>query len=207
MKIITIGRGDDCDIIIEDPMMSRRQAVMRLYPTGKIEIIDYSRNGTSVNGVKLVPEKLTRIKRGDAVTFAGTKSLDWKEIPDVSKPFRIAMWSVAGVVALVLILWAVMAVNRAVRSDVPVDAVETVTTTVPQEGAKKDTTKEFTPADLGDKIPEGFAPKAPKPKAAPEKKSPEPKKKNGNTQPTPKEPKKDTGNEPVNKPKQRRNTI
>lgn len=34
MKIITIGRGDDCDIIIEDPMMSRRQAVMRLYPTG-----------------------------------------------------------------------------------------------------------------------------------------------------------------------------
>lgn len=144
MKIITIGRGDDCDIIIEDPMMSRRQAVMRLYPTGKIEIIDYSRNGTSVNGVKLVPEKLTRIKRGDAVTFAGTKSLDWKEIPDVSKPFRIAMWSVAGVVALVLILWAVMAVNRAVRSDVPVDAVETVTTPVPQEGAKKDTTKEFT---------------------------------------------------------------
>lgn len=137
MKIITIGRGDDCDIIIEDPMMSRRQAVMRLYPTGKIEIIDYSRNGTSVNGVKLVPEKLTRIKRGDAVTFAGTKSLDWKEVPDVSKPFRIAMWSVAGVVALVLILWAVMAVNRAVRSDVPVDAVETVTTPVPQEGAQE----------------------------------------------------------------------
>lgn len=137
MKIITIGRGDDCDIIIEDPMMSRRQAVMRLYPTGKIEIIDYSRNGTSVNGVKLVPEKLTRIKRSDAVTFAGTKSLDWKEIPDVSKPFRIAMWSVAGVVALVLILWAVMAVNRAVRSDVPVDAVETVTTSRAAGGSQE----------------------------------------------------------------------
>ena len=71
---------------------------------------------------------------------------------------------------------------------------------------KEPWTKEFTPADLGDKIPEGFAPKAPKPKPAPEKKA-EPKKKNGNAQPTPKEPKKDTGNEPVNKPKQRRNTI
>lgn len=116
MKIITIGRSDNCDIVIEDQMISRRHAVMRLHPSGRIEIIDYSQNGTSVNGVKIANGKIMRIKRGDSVTFAGTKPLDWKDVPDPSKPMKIALWTVAGIVAVMLLIWGFISVRNAVET-------------------------------------------------------------------------------------------
>lgn len=116
MKIITIGRSDNCDIVIEDPMISRRHAVLRLHPSGRIEIIDYSQNGTSVNGVKIANDKIIRIKRGDSVTFAGTKPLDWSAVTDPSKPFKITLWCVGVIVAVILLIWAFISVRDAVQA-------------------------------------------------------------------------------------------
>lgn len=127
MKIITIGRGEECNIRYDDPNISRRHAVMRLYPSGKIEIIDYSRNGTAVNGVKLGPEKMTRIKRSDSVSFAGVKTLDWKQVPNPSRPYKIAIIiciAFIGVLALVcagVALYNAFVDNTSAQSEVVID--------------------------------------------------------------------------------------
>lgn len=126
MKIVTIGRDTNCDIVYDDDLISRRQAVLRLYPTGRIEIIDYSRNGTSVNGVKLAPEKLTRIHRGDAVTFAGVKSLDWKEVPDPSRLLKIIIASVTVIIVVLIAIWVFIQVRSAVVAHHASDAIENV---------------------------------------------------------------------------------
>ena len=49
MKVITIGRDPECNIVLDDNLISRRHAVLRLHGTGKIEIIDYSSNGTFID--------------------------------------------------------------------------------------------------------------------------------------------------------------
>ena len=51
MKTITIGRGDGCNIYIDDESMSRRHAIIKIPTFGEMEIVDMSKNGTSVNGV------------------------------------------------------------------------------------------------------------------------------------------------------------
>lgn len=38
MKVITIGRDPECNIVLDDNLISRRHAVLRLHGTGKIEI-------------------------------------------------------------------------------------------------------------------------------------------------------------------------
>lgn len=125
MKIITIGRGEDCNVRIEDPMVSRRHAVLRIHPGGKIEIIDYSANGTTVNGVRIGAEVLTRIKRGDAVTFAGVQKLDWKQIPNPARPIRIAIIAVIVVIALIAAAFGVKALINAFAPDQPANIEQT----------------------------------------------------------------------------------
>lgn len=125
MKIVTIGRGEDCNIRIEDPMVSRRHAVLRIHPGGKIEIIDYSANGTTVNGVRIGSEVLTRIKRGDAVTFAGVQKLDWKQIPNPARPIRIAIIAVIALIALIAAVFGVKALIDTFTPDKPVITEQT----------------------------------------------------------------------------------
>ena len=51
MKTITIGRGPENMVTLDDPQTSRHHALLRCYPLGKIEIVDLSQNGTFVNGI------------------------------------------------------------------------------------------------------------------------------------------------------------
>ena len=53
MKTITIGRGDGADIFIDDEMISRRHAILRIYTFGKMELVDMGKNGTYVNAPKI----------------------------------------------------------------------------------------------------------------------------------------------------------
>lgn len=134
MKVITIGRDDSCDILLDDPNISRRHAVLRLHPTGRIEIIDYSRNGTSVNGIRLGNEKLTRITRKDSITFAGVKSLDWSKIPDPSRPVRLAVIIACAVVAIGVLAVVGISVYRSGQAYTPGEntTVTDTVTTAPQ---------------------------------------------------------------------------
>lgn len=49
-----IGRGDDCDLVLDDGRASRHHAELRGYPDGRAELHDLgSANGTAVNGHRL----------------------------------------------------------------------------------------------------------------------------------------------------------
>lgn len=90
MKIYSIGRGESNTIHVDNEFVSRQHALLKVYSSGKMEIIDKSSNGTAINGRKLKPNVPYRVRRKDVVTFAGQAHLDWKEIPDPLKGYKIA---------------------------------------------------------------------------------------------------------------------
>lgn len=90
MKIYSIGRGESNAIHVDNEFVSRQHALLKVYSSGKMEIIDKSSNGTAINGRKLKPNMPYRVRRKDVVTFAGQAHLDWKEIPDPLKGYKIA---------------------------------------------------------------------------------------------------------------------
>lgn len=100
MKNYTIGRDEGCDIVIHDDtdQISRRHAMLRIYPFGKIEIIPMGRNMTYLNGLPLRNDKVTRVHRGDVISLAKVKSLDWKMIPDPYSSYRKMAWVVLFVI-------------------------------------------------------------------------------------------------------------
>lgn len=103
MKIISIGRSEECDIIIEDDLVSRRQAIIKIYPLGKMEIVDFGKNGTFVNGIRLSNNKPYPVTRKDVVSFAKVRQLNWSDVPDVTRPYRIGALAVLAVIAIVVV--------------------------------------------------------------------------------------------------------
>ena len=104
MKVLLIGRGDNCHIQIEDSRVSRQHALLKLYPLGKIEIVDQSTNGTAVNGVKIKHNVPKRVTRGDVVTFAEAVKLDWSQVPDPSRIYKIGGAALLAVLGILLAL-------------------------------------------------------------------------------------------------------
>lgn len=69
---MTIGRGNECDIRLQDPMVSRKHAVL-VYAQGQWYIQDQgSRNGTLVNGERVGAAPL---RDGDKLTMGDTSLL------------------------------------------------------------------------------------------------------------------------------------
>lgn len=106
-KILTIGRNSQCNICINDDtnVASRMHATLEIGTNGKYFIIDQSRNGTYVNGVKITPHQKVPVKRGDVISFAHVKQLDWNSVP---KNPDMLLW--ASIAAAILILLAIVAV-------------------------------------------------------------------------------------------------
>jgi len=65
-EITSIGRSDECDIVIESPYVSARHALIK--KRGKRFYIEdlNSTNGTFVNGKRV---RIARIKNGDVITL------------------------------------------------------------------------------------------------------------------------------------------
>ena len=116
MKVYTIGRSADCAIVFDDPMISRRHALLKVYPLGKMELVDLSQNGTFVNGVKLKSNIPFPITRKDVVNLAQVKVLDWSQVPNPAKKIKIAIAS--AVVLLVLVIGACFVLPKLGGSDV-----------------------------------------------------------------------------------------
>lgn len=125
MKIYTIGRGESNAIHIDNEYVSRQHAFLKVYPSGKMEIIDKSSNGTAINGRKLKPNVPYRVKRKDVVTFAGQAHLDWKEIPDPLKGYKIAILCFVIIAVLVGAFFALKPLFKGKSTDIsgPGDAV------------------------------------------------------------------------------------
>ncbi len=106
MKIISIGRSETNNIVLNDNMISRRHAMLRVYATGKMEIIDLSQNGTFVNNVRVKPNMPVPVSRKDVVSFAHVMQLDWKMVPNPMKRLLYVGLGILGaaVIALALIL-------------------------------------------------------------------------------------------------------
>lgn len=105
MKTITIGRDKASNIFIDDPMISRHHALLRIHPTGKMELVDMSSNGTFVNRVKLASNVPFPLTRKDTVSFAEVRQLDWSLIPN---PLAWVKWFLIGVCVVVLLLVSVL---------------------------------------------------------------------------------------------------
>lgn len=102
MKIYSIGRDINCNIVIDDntDVISRRHAVLSVAPSGKMTIMDQSHNGTYVNGIRIASNVPVPVTRKDNVSFAHIARLDWNLVP---RPISPLVWAAAAVGALILI--------------------------------------------------------------------------------------------------------
>ena len=99
MKVYSIGRNEDCSIVIDNPLVSRRQALLKVYNTGKMQLVSLGTNGTYVNGVKLAQNVPYPVKRKDVISFAHAKKLDWDLVPN---PFKYVKYVLYGILALII---------------------------------------------------------------------------------------------------------
>lgn len=103
MKTITIGRGPENMVTLDDPKISRHHALLRCYPWGKMEIVDISQNGTFVNGMQIASNRPYPLTRKDVVSFAHAEKLDWKRVP---APYRRIKHILLLIIAFIaLIIW------------------------------------------------------------------------------------------------------
>lgn len=87
---IIVGRAqlpDGVTYAIPDGTISRKHALLRLRPDGRIELEDLgSHNGTSVNGKLLKPHRPRVLKEGDVVEFSDTHPLVFGISSSISRP-------------------------------------------------------------------------------------------------------------------------
>lgn len=90
MKAISIGRDQECDIVINDStdVISRRHAILNISSSGKITIVDQSRNGTYVNGIRISQNVPVPVTKKDIISFAHVAKLDWNAIPTSNSMMR-----------------------------------------------------------------------------------------------------------------------
>lgn len=83
-KIYTIGRDETCDIIIDDAtdIVSRIHATLKSKGNSKFILVDQSRNGTYVNGIRMTANEEIPITRKDIISFAHVHDLDWTKVPE-----------------------------------------------------------------------------------------------------------------------------
>lgn len=110
MKVYSIGREAGCDIVINDTtdIISRRHATLNVESFGKMTIVDTSRNGTYVNGIRISSNVPFPVTRKDNVSFAHVARLDWNLVPRESSPMRYA---IIGLVAVILVVCGIAGFN------------------------------------------------------------------------------------------------
>lgn len=112
MKVYSIGREVGCDIVINDStdVISRRHAVLNVYPSGKMTIVDSSHNGTYVNGIRISSNVPVPVSRKDNISFAHIARLDWDVIPN---PHSVILrYVLVGVAVLFVVGFAIFGMGR-----------------------------------------------------------------------------------------------
>lgn len=107
MKVYSIGREMDCDIVINDntDVISRRHAILSVDNFGKMTITDQSQNGTYVNGIRLSSNVAVPVSRRDNISFAQISRLDWSLIPNPTKIYKYIAASILGILLLAFLIW------------------------------------------------------------------------------------------------------
>lgn len=138
MKTYSIGRDTNCDIVINDKtdVVSRRHALINVFPSGKMTIVDQSSNGTYVNGIRVSPNVPVPVTRKDIISLAHIVRLDWNMVPKSNEWVKYVL---IAFVSLILLNAAVMGVYYLFVGNKKCDDAPKVETVVP-EMVVKDTT-------------------------------------------------------------------
>ena len=144
MKALSIGRDQACDIVVHDStdVISRRHAILNISSSGKMTLVDQSRNGTYVNGIRISPNVPFPVTRKDIVSLAHVAKLDWNMVPNIASPMRYA---IMGVIAVLLLICGYFAYQHYSTPDKPEK-------NVPEIVEKKDSTDEKTKKEPKDSI-------------------------------------------------------
>ena len=122
MKVLSIGRDAGCSICYDNPMISRRHALLKVYQSGKIELISLGKNGTFVNGILCKQNVPYPIKRKDVVSFAHACELDWSKVPNPLGWIKYAI--IAFISVILLITVCVVGMNVYQLYDTPIESTE-----------------------------------------------------------------------------------
>ncbi len=71
--VVRIGRSPDCDVVLEDPSISRLHVVLRPHVDGSATVEDWSRNGIYLNGQRA--SRLSRIESGTTLHIGRARYL------------------------------------------------------------------------------------------------------------------------------------
>jgi hypothetical protein len=180
-QILTIGRGLHCDIVLSDAtdVVSREHATLELDKSGKYYLVDISRNGTYVNGMRIMPNQRVLVSRGDVISFAHAQNLDWNRVPRKVVTTKYLIYIVAALAVLGLGIGAYMLLAD--------DGVIEVYGLQASDDFFADDYRYDGGSNLEDEAPdanEGAAEEAPKQESKPAKKSEQPKAK-PKSEPTP----------------------
>lgn len=171
MKVLSIGRDSGCNIVVNDEksIISRRHAMLYIYPSGKMTLVDQGQNGTYVNGIRITPNVPYPVTRKDVVSFAHIRQLDWNLVPN---SFALLRNIVVGIVVVALIVAGVYwFLNRTPEPTPPPlpapPAVEAPKDTT--EGQKQDSSNSGKDSDAT--LPKGLLPSKEKKKKAEKEKA------------------------------------
>jgi len=160
MKIYSIGRDLNCNIVIDDnsDVISRRHATLNVSSSGKMTIVDQSHNGTYVNGIRISSNVPVPVTRKDNVSFAHVARLDWNMVP---KPFSPLLWGLMAVGAIALLVGAFFGIKAlngdsdegAAKKDAPkADASQEIVLTPEQVRQQQDSIRQALTKDITDSI-------------------------------------------------------
>lgn len=142
MKALSIGREQGCDIVINDStdVISRRHAILNISSSGKITIVDQSRNGTYVNGIRISQNVPVPVTRKDVISFAHVAKLDWNAVPKSSSTMRYVIMGVIGVLVIACSLFAYQYIKPGYSESNKGEVTITDTIANKKEEVKKDST-------------------------------------------------------------------
>lgn len=111
MKRITVGRGNDCDIVIVDETdnISRHHLVITFNFFGKMKVSDTSSNGTFINGTRMLKGTSIPVTKEDKIRLGRNIDLDWNIVKDPYRSIRIitiCILSTLIIAALCICGWA-----------------------------------------------------------------------------------------------------
>ena len=72
---ITIGRSSDCDIVVDNKLVSRQHAVIQKIRDAYFLKDDGSTNGTFLNDRRIPSDKYVKLNPGDKITVGSTNLL------------------------------------------------------------------------------------------------------------------------------------
>lgn len=112
--IYNIGSNYRNDILIDGTTVSRFHGVLKVAKDGKAFIKDHSKNGTTVNGIKIRSGEDYKVKRGDAVVCGGVPIEISKYIPVPVWPKVLAGTGVAAAIVGIVFL-IISGINPPIR--------------------------------------------------------------------------------------------